>query len=172
MRLFTYLTSIFLITLLKFTKCCLYTICSSSRKFWWVQSAMFWCNNSIFWKFQSLLFMSIFIHYNVKNCPVFSVGMFGYFIYMKTLQECSSIIWLECSIFNSLETIFLNKDVYVSSYISSQLSYVCLVLVIYFLLDWFQKLWMALHITKNGTDMVSKTWCGLVSFHKWWSICQ
>ena len=38
-------------------------------------STMCWCN-SIFWKFQSLLFVSIFIHYDVKNCPVCSVGMF------------------------------------------------------------------------------------------------
>ena len=38
-------------------------------------STMCWCN-SIFWKFQSFLFVSIFIHYNVKNCPVCSVGMF------------------------------------------------------------------------------------------------
>ena len=35
---------------------------------------------------------------------------------------------------------FLNTHVHVSSYISSQLSYVCLVPVIYFLLDRFQKL--------------------------------
>ena len=38
-------------------------------------STMCWCN-SIFWKFQSLLFVSIFIHYDVKNCPVCSVGVF------------------------------------------------------------------------------------------------
>ena len=37
-------------------------------------STMCWCN-SIFWKFQSLLFVSIFIHYDVKNCPVCSVGI-------------------------------------------------------------------------------------------------
>ena len=39
MKLFSYLTSIFLITKLKFTKRCLYIICRSSRKFWWVQCA-------------------------------------------------------------------------------------------------------------------------------------
>ena len=38
-------------------------------------STMCWCN-SIFWKFQSLLFVSIFIHYDVKNCPVCYVGIF------------------------------------------------------------------------------------------------
>ena len=38
-------------------------------------SAICWCN-SIFWKFQSLLFKSIFIYYDVKNCPVCSIGMF------------------------------------------------------------------------------------------------
>ena len=38
-------------------------------------STICWCN-SIFWKLQSLLFVSIFIHYDVKNCSVCSVGMF------------------------------------------------------------------------------------------------
>ena len=38
-------------------------------------STMCWCN-SIFWNFQSLLFVSIFIHYDIKNCPVCSVGIF------------------------------------------------------------------------------------------------
>ena len=38
-------------------------------------STMCWGNN-IFWKLQSLLFVSIFIHYDVKNYPVCSAGMF------------------------------------------------------------------------------------------------
>ena len=38
-------------------------------------STISWCNG-IFWKSQSLLFVSIFIHYDVKYCPLCSVGIF------------------------------------------------------------------------------------------------
>ena len=64
-------------------------------------SAMCWYN-SIFWKFQSLLFVSIFIHYDVNSCPIFCRNVLHDFIYMKVFQKCSSIIWQECSIFNSI----------------------------------------------------------------------
>ena len=40
-----------------------------------LMSTMCWCN-SIFWKIQNLIFVSIFIYFDVKNCPVCSVGMF------------------------------------------------------------------------------------------------
>ena len=54
------------------TKRCLNTICSSSRKFWWVQYA-----DAIAFSGSSRVFyLSIFIHYDVKNCPVCSIGMF------------------------------------------------------------------------------------------------
>ena len=40
-----------------------------------LESTMCWCNK-IFRKFQSLLFLFIFIHYDVKNCPICSVWIF------------------------------------------------------------------------------------------------
>ena len=96
MRLFTCLTSIFLITKLKFTNRCLYTICSCPRKFWWVQ-----CADAMAFSGSSRVLSSLLC----RNVP-------HNFIYMKVLQEFSSIIWKECSIFNtsphSESDIFLN----------------------------------------------------------------
>ena len=66
-------------------------------------STMSWCN-SIFWKFQSLVFVSIFIHDDDKNCAVCSVGMF-YTVSFRCLNESSSRM-----LFNNLARVLFNKN--------------------------------------------------------------
>ena len=78
MTLFTYLTSIFLITLFKFTKHCLYTICSSSRNFWWVQ-----CADSIAFSGSSRVFYF---------CQYLYITMLR--IVQNIRQECSTQFYL------------------------------------------------------------------------------
>ena len=94
-------------------------------------TTMCWCN-SIFWKFLSLLFVSIFIQYDAKNCSVCSVGMFYTTLFSQSFsrmffnnlarvpnfQHSSSLILLHLAS-SILQISFVN----ISAIISSLLQY-------------------------------------------------